>query len=178
MRYCASATDSAVPVMVMVRSELLSRSSQLEMRIMAPLICLERRHGRNEHEFNIGASQKSARHLRLASKSSPARSGPPLSSTIHERSELSAPRFRARFPHGDARLNRVKRTGNATCPGRVQLARKEALATLNSTERGIIPRSLREKRWERARRGIRQLETPASQSRPIRRRARRHDPPM
>lgn len=40
MRYCAKATDSAVPVMVMVLSELLSRSSQLEMRIMAPLICL------------------------------------------------------------------------------------------------------------------------------------------
>ena len=40
MRYCAKATDSAEPVMVMVRSVLLSRSSQLDMRIMAPLICL------------------------------------------------------------------------------------------------------------------------------------------
>ena len=40
MRYWASATDSPEPVMVMVRSVLLSRSSQFEMRIMAPLICL------------------------------------------------------------------------------------------------------------------------------------------
>ena len=42
MRYCASATDSALPVMVMVRSvfEPGSLSSQLEMRIIAPLSCL------------------------------------------------------------------------------------------------------------------------------------------
>ena len=44
MRYCAKATDSAVPVMVIVLSELLSRSSQLEIRIMAPLICLRQEH--------------------------------------------------------------------------------------------------------------------------------------
>lgn len=42
MRYCARATDSQFPVMVMVLSRLgaASRSSQLEIRIMAPLICL------------------------------------------------------------------------------------------------------------------------------------------
>jgi hypothetical protein len=42
MRYCARATASGLPVMVMVRSELAPspRSSQFDMRIMAPLICL------------------------------------------------------------------------------------------------------------------------------------------
>lgn len=51
MRYWARATDSAVPVMVMVRSELLSRSSQFDMRIMAPLNCLVHR-----IMFNLGDS--------------------------------------------------------------------------------------------------------------------------
>ena len=55
IRYCARATDSAFPVMVMVRSMLppieprppppvedaASRSSQLEMRIIAPLSWLD-----------------------------------------------------------------------------------------------------------------------------------------
>ena len=43
IRYCARATDSALPVIVMVRSILLpdSRSSQFEIRIMAPLSCLK-----------------------------------------------------------------------------------------------------------------------------------------
>ena len=42
IRYWARATDSAFPVMVMVRSRLAgaSRSSQLEILIIAPLICL------------------------------------------------------------------------------------------------------------------------------------------
>ena len=42
IRYCARATDSALPVIVMVRSILPpdSRSSQFEIRIMAPLSCL------------------------------------------------------------------------------------------------------------------------------------------
>ena len=45
IRYWARATDSQFPLMVMVRSRLAgaSRSSQLEIRIMAPLICLELR---------------------------------------------------------------------------------------------------------------------------------------
>ncbi len=57
IRYCARATDSGFPVMVMVLSRLTGmppppppmpppselRSSQLEMRIIAPLSCLERR---------------------------------------------------------------------------------------------------------------------------------------
>ena len=43
IRYCASATDSGLPVIVIVRSIFPpdSRSSQLEIRIMAPLSCLE-----------------------------------------------------------------------------------------------------------------------------------------
>ena len=43
IRYCASATDSALPEMVMVRSMFPpdSRSSQFEIRIMAPLNCLK-----------------------------------------------------------------------------------------------------------------------------------------
>ena len=43
IRYWARATDSQFPVMVIVLSRLAgaSLSSQLEMRIMAPLICLE-----------------------------------------------------------------------------------------------------------------------------------------
>ena len=43
IRYWARATDSAFPVMVMVRSRLAgaSRSSQLEIRIMAPESCLQ-----------------------------------------------------------------------------------------------------------------------------------------
>ena len=54
MRYCAKATDSAEPVMVMVRSVLLSRSSQLDMRIMAPLICLwSSQNKQNERQINI-----------------------------------------------------------------------------------------------------------------------------
>ena len=46
IRYWARATDSAFPVMVMVRSRLAgaSRSSQLEIRIMAPESCLQRSH--------------------------------------------------------------------------------------------------------------------------------------
>lgn len=40
MRYCANATESGLPEIVMVLSELpLSRSSQFEMRIIAPEIC-------------------------------------------------------------------------------------------------------------------------------------------
>ena len=43
IRYCARATDSAFPVMVMVLSRLAgaSRSSQLEILIMAPESCLQ-----------------------------------------------------------------------------------------------------------------------------------------
>ena len=48
IRYCASATDSAFPVIVIVRSMFMlppptleSRSSQFDMRIIAPLNCLE-----------------------------------------------------------------------------------------------------------------------------------------
>ena len=43
MRYCARATDSQLPLIVIVRSRLAgaSRSSQFEIRIMAPLICLK-----------------------------------------------------------------------------------------------------------------------------------------
>ena len=48
IRYCASATDSAFPVIVMVRSIFVlfpltfgSRSSQFDMRIIAPLSCLQ-----------------------------------------------------------------------------------------------------------------------------------------
>lgn len=41
MRYCAKATASGFPEMVIVRSDdPLSRSSQFDMRIMAPEICL------------------------------------------------------------------------------------------------------------------------------------------
>lgn len=44
IRYCASATASGLPVIVMVLSVLPpSRSSQFEMRIIAPLICLDRK---------------------------------------------------------------------------------------------------------------------------------------
>lgn len=40
IRYCASATESGFPEIVMVLSEFpLSRSSQFEMRIIAPDIC-------------------------------------------------------------------------------------------------------------------------------------------
>ena len=48
IRYCARATDSALPVMVIVRSMLPpdSRSSQFEMRIMAPLSCLQHKNER------------------------------------------------------------------------------------------------------------------------------------
>lgn len=43
IRYCARATDSALPEMVIVRSIFPpdSRSSQLEIRIIAPLNCLQ-----------------------------------------------------------------------------------------------------------------------------------------
>ena len=48
IRYCASATDSGLPVIVIVRSIFPpdSRSSQLEIRIMAPLSCLKRWKGK------------------------------------------------------------------------------------------------------------------------------------
>ena len=44
IRYWARATDSQLPLMVMVRSRLAgaSRSSQFEIRIIAPLICLRK----------------------------------------------------------------------------------------------------------------------------------------
>ena len=54
IRYCASATDSVAPVMVIVRSVLLSRSSQLEIRIMAPLICLKRVAGTKKDALKHG----------------------------------------------------------------------------------------------------------------------------
>jgi len=42
IRYWAKATDSQLPLIVMVRSRFAgaSRSSQLDIRIIAPLICL------------------------------------------------------------------------------------------------------------------------------------------
>lgn len=44
IRYCARATDSVLPVMLIVRSKFAgaSRSSQFEIRIMAPESCLAR----------------------------------------------------------------------------------------------------------------------------------------
>jgi len=53
IRYCASATASGLPVIVMVLSVLPpSRSSQFEMRIIAPLICLDRKE-KSRHLFLV-----------------------------------------------------------------------------------------------------------------------------
>jgi len=61
IRYCASATDSVAPVMVIVRSVLLSRSSQLEIRIIAPLICLQRANERDRKGDTKGEGRERER---------------------------------------------------------------------------------------------------------------------
>jgi hypothetical protein len=53
IRYCARATASGLPVIVMVLSVLPpSRSSQFEMRIIAPLICLDQKE-KSRHLFLV-----------------------------------------------------------------------------------------------------------------------------
>ena len=65
IRYCASATDSAFPVIVMVRSIFVlfpltfgSRSSQFDMRIIAPLSCLQVQNGINGMHQAIKSTSK------------------------------------------------------------------------------------------------------------------------
>ena len=65
IRYCASATDSAFPVIVMVRSIFVlfpltfgSRSSQFDMRIIAPLSCLQVQNDINGMHQTINSTSK------------------------------------------------------------------------------------------------------------------------
>ena len=65
IRYCASATDSAFPVIVMVRSIFVlfpltfgSRSSQFDMRIIAPLSCLQVQNDINGMPQTINSTSK------------------------------------------------------------------------------------------------------------------------
>ena len=65
IRYCASATDSAFPVIVMVRSIFVlfpltfgSRSSQFDMRIIAPLSCLQVQNDINGMHQTIKSTSK------------------------------------------------------------------------------------------------------------------------
>ena len=65
IRYCASATDSAFPVIVMVRSIFVlfpltfgSRSSQFDMRIIAPLSCLQVQNFINGMNKTINSTSK------------------------------------------------------------------------------------------------------------------------
>ena len=65
IRYCASATDSAFPVIVMVRSIFVlfpltfgSRSSQFDMRIIAPLSCLQVQNSINGMHRTINSTSK------------------------------------------------------------------------------------------------------------------------